>query len=58
MAHSLVAMISASQELKAIFFKRNDLYAIGPPERQMIKPERERNLKSYREVPSLTALPN
>ena len=58
MSHSLVAMISASQELKAVWFLRMDFQAIGPPERQMIKPERERNLNNSSGVPSSTVLPN
>ena len=55
--HSLVVMISASQELKAVWFWWIDLHAIGPSERQMRKTERERNLNSSRGVPSSTTLP-
>ena len=57
-AHSLVAMISASQELNAVWFWRMYFHAIGPLEQQMRKPERERNLKNSSGVLSSTALPN
>ena len=56
--HSLVAMISASQELKAVWFLRIGFHAIGPPERHMRKPDREQNLNSSSGVPSSTALTN
>ena len=45
-AHSSVAMILASQELKELWFWRIDFHVIWPPERQMRKPEREQNLNS------------
>ena len=57
-AHSLVAMISSSQELNAVWFLRMGFHAIGPPERQIRKPEREWNLNNSSGVQSLTALPN
>eukprot|EP00956_Cyclotella_meneghiniana_P020419 scaffold36078_cov69-Cyclotella_meneghiniana.AAC.1 len=56
--HSEVATISASQELREVRFWRMDFQLIGPPERQMTKPEMLRNLNSSRGVPSGTALPN
>ena len=57
-AHLLVAMISASQELNDVWFWWIYFHTIGPPDRQMRKPERERNLNSSRGVLSSTALPN
>ena len=56
--HSLVAMISASQDLNSVWFSQNYFHAIGTPERQMRKPEREQNLNSSRGVLYSTALPN
>ena len=56
--HSLVAMNSNLQELRAVSFLQIDFYEIEPPEWQMRKPEIERNLKSSRGVPTSTALPN
>ena len=55
--HSFVARISASKELWAVCSWRIDFHAIGPPLRQITKPERERNLNSSRGVPSGTELP-
>ena len=57
-AHLLVDMILASHKLKAVWFLWIDLYAIGPPERNMGKLERKRDYKSLRGVPSFTALMN
>ena len=57
-AHLLVAMISSSQELNSVWFWQIDFHGIGPPERQMIKRERDSNLNSSRGDPSSTALPN
>ena len=57
-AQSLVAMISISQELKAVFFWWIDFHAIVPPDQQMRKPEGERNLNILRELPSSTELLN
>ena len=57
LVHSLVAMISASQELRAVCSWRMDFQAIGPPERTMRIPERDLNLKSSSGVPSATVLP-
>ena len=57
-AHLLVAMILASRELNAVWYLCIDLHAIGPPEKQMKKPEIERDLNSSRGVPSSSALPN
>ena len=56
--HSLVTMIYASQELNDVWFWQIDSHAIWPSERQMRKPEIERNFNSYRGVLSSTALPN
>ena len=56
--HSLVTIIYALQEINAVWFLLIDFHGIGPPKRQMRKPERERNLNSSRGVPYLTALPN
>ena len=58
MSHLLMAVISASQELNAVWFWQMEFHAIGPPERQMRKPERERNLNNSSGVPSSTALTN
>ena len=55
-AHSLVAIILDSKELKEVWFLQIDFRAIGSPERQMIKPDREWNLNSSIGVPSSTAL--
>ena len=43
---------------KVIWFWRIDFHAIGIPERQMRKPDKDRNLNSSRGVTSLTALRN
>ena len=55
-AHSLVAIILDSKELKEVWFLQIDFRAIGSPERQLIKPDREWNLNSSIGVPSSTAL--
>ena len=57
-SHLLMAMIFDSQEINAIRFWWIYLHAIGPPERQMRKLEREQNLNSSRIVLSSTVIPN
>ena len=54
--HSLVAITSASHELSAVWFWRIDFHAMGPPLRQMIKPDRDRSLNNSIGVPSGTVL--
>ena len=56
--HSMVAMILASHELKAVWFLQIGFHVIGPPEQQMRIPEREHNLNSSSGLPSSTSLPN
>ena len=51
-AHLLVAMISASQKINAARFLQMDFHAIGTPDRQTRKPERERYLNNLSGVPS------
>ena len=57
-SHLLLDNIYASQEINTVLFLLIYFHAIGPPERQMRKHERERNLNSSRGVPYSTALPN
>ena len=56
--HLLVAMISASQELRAVCSWQTDIQAMRPPVLQRTKPDSDRNLNSSIGVPSSTAFPN